>query len=359
MRHSLTFFCGLAGKTRTFSNIDINKTHSQKTIFLLLIIQLLCCSFCFTQPYSQLSTSDTITIRSKIFDTERKVIITKSLKIKNDLQNNCIIYMDADDSNINGIFLQSANNLMAYDEIPQSYLVGIIHENRNTELLEKDKLLKFLMEEVIPLLNDKFSIANQLTIAGHSFGGYFATYAFIKENVLFNSCIAISPAYWPNKSDVLDLLHQNVNIIHGNFYLTIGNKRWDDISLRKYVFKAQNIVKNKSNIFFNFTDLKGFSHNATPTVGFGAGLSFIYDEWEWQKILIEQERNLKSFPGFWGHTEIKADALFHLQRVSEAKVFYKEALKNVSADNNLPAQEKKIITKRLKHKIKSCRQKKS
>lgn len=116
--------------------------------------------------------------------------------------------MDADDANINGTFLRSANNLMAQGEMPKSYLIGIIHENRNVELLEKDSLLSFIKEELLPQLRCMFDIADRVGIAGHSFGGYFASYAFLKVNVLFNTCIAISPAYWPNKGDVIDLSSQ-------------------------------------------------------------------------------------------------------------------------------------------------------
>lgn len=337
----------------------ISKTHIEtaviKKVSAFLFIQFFICNFCIAQNYSRLSISDTITIHSKVFDDERQVIVTKSSKIKNDSkQNNCIIYLDADDQNINGIFLQSANNLMVSKEIPESYLIGIIHKNRNTELLEKYKLLNFLKEELIPLLKDKFNIADQLTIVGHSFGGYFATYAFLKDNDIYNSCIAISPAYWPNNSEIINLLLEKENLSRGNLYLSVGDKRWDEISLRKGVLKAQNILKNQKNIVFGFSELKGFSHNATPTVGFGLGLSFIYDQWEWRNILEEQENNLKLFPDFWGHIEIKADALFHLNRISEAKLFYQEALQNTSKDEKLSKSEMNEVVKRLREKIKKC-----
>lgn len=321
-----------------------------------LFIQLVGYNFCFSQNYSMLGISDTVTIYSKAFDAEKKIIITKPSKANAvGKQSNCIIYMDADDQNINGIFLQSANNLMANKEIPKSYLIGIIHKDRNTELLEKNKLLNFLKQEVIPLLKDKYNIANQITIAGHSFGGYFATYAFLKDNDIYNSCIAISPAYWPNKNDVINLLLEKGNAIHGNLYLAIGDKRWDEISLRKGVLKAQNILGNQKNIVFEFNNLKGFSHNATPTVGFGLGLNFIYDKWEWINILEEQENKLKLFPNFWGHIEIKADALFHLNRISEAKFYYQEALQNTQKDEKMSKSEMREIMKRLRNKIKQCR----
>ena len=70
--------------------------------------------------------------------------------------------------------------------------------------------------------------------------------------------------------------------------------------------------------------------------------------------LEEQDNKLKQFPDFWGHLEIKADALFHLNRVSEAKSFYQEALKNTAEDKHLSKSEMREVTKRLRTKIKKC-----
>lgn len=349
-----TLFGILLRDNRKKCKTDIGKAVSKRNNFLFILFFTF--NFCYAQVYSQLSSSDTIAIHSKVFGTERKIIVTSPSKIKNgDPPRNGIVYLDADNQNINGILLQSANNLMTNQEIPQSYLVGIIHENRNAELLEKDQLLNFLKEELIPLLRDRFGIAEPFTIVGHSFGGYFATYAFLKDNDIYNSCIAISPAYWPNKNDVLNLLQEKQSVIRGNFYLAVGDKRWDEISLRKGIFKAQNILVKQSGIVFNFSDLKGFSHNATPIVGLGLGLNFIYDGWEWTNILEEQDNKLKLFPGFWGHLEIKADALFHLNSISKAKSYYLEALVNVAKDENLSTSEMSTLTKRLRAKLKKCR----
>ncbi|MCT3662374.1 hypothetical protein CMU10_14815 [Elizabethkingia anophelis] len=326
-------------------------------ILVSFFVTILSFNFSLGQNYSQFDKSDTISISSKVFQTERKIIVTKPKKIKPDSkENSCILYLDANFRNLNGIFLQSANNLISNNEIPYGYLIGIIQEDRDSELLEKNKLLDFITEEVVPLLKKNYNISQNITIVGHSFGAYFATYAFLKNNNIFNSCIAISPAYWPNNEDVLQLMAKIVktNSVTGNFYLLTGDKRWDEISLRKYIFKAQKILNNNKKIRFSFYDLKGFSHNATPTVGFGLGLNFIYDEWEWGNILEEEEERLTDFPDFWGHLEIKGDALFHLKRVSEAKTVYQEALRKVPIDKDLSGNEKIEITKRLNNKIKNC-----
>lgn len=324
-------------------------------IFLSLFLSIIS-SLYFAQKYSELNKSDTITIKSQIFQTERKIILTKSINIKTEAKdNNCILYMDADDPNINGIMLQSVNNLIGNKEIPQGYFVGIMHEDRNNELVEKEKLYKFITEEVIPFLEKQYNISIKVTIAGHSFGAYFATFAFLRNNALFNSCIAISPAYWPNKKDVLLLMDEKINSVSGNFYLAIGDRRWDEISIRDYTIDVQKLLKTSKNIRFSFTDLVGFSHNATPTIGFGLGLNFIYDEWEWENILYEQEKRLKNDPNFWAFLEIKADALCHLKRISEAKNTYKEAMSKIHNDKYLTGKKKAENTKRLKNKYKNCR----
>lgn len=101
---------------------------------------------------------------------------------------------------------------------------------------------------------------------------------FFKNNNLFNSCIAISPAYWHNNKDVLSLIEEKKNSVSGNFFMAIGGIRWDKISLRDNASIAGKLLSDIKSLRFNFADLSGFSHNATPTVGFELGFSYIFDE---------------------------------------------------------------------------------
>jgi len=327
---------------------------------LLVIVLFLLCNLKLLQgqQFTQYGKSDTLSIQSQIFNSDRKVILTKSLMGKSDtVARKTIIYFDADDNHINGTVLQSADNLTATGEMPKSNLVGIMQVDRNTEFLEKEKLAAFLVKELIPYLKANQYDTQKITLIGHSFGGYFATYLYLTNNGLFNSCIAVSPAYWPNKKDLFnDLNSLGNNSISGNFYMAIGNKRWDDISITKYIDEMDRLLtKHQRQIRYRLNRLEGFSHNATPTVGIGLGLSYVFDLWEWQNILKEQERRLKSSPDFWGHLEIKADALYHLKRYSEAKEGY---LKSRHFLINDKEEQKEIIrtaSKRLKEKIKKCK----
>jgi hypothetical protein len=321
------------------------------TIFFILITLN-----CFCQSHSFYSQPDTLSIDSKTFGTIRKITIS----IPNDYgklkqPKNCILYVDGDDDEIAGTILQATNNLYLYDDIPQSILVGVFHENRDQELQEKNKLYDFITNEVLPKITEIYSVKKEITIVGHSFGAYFSTFCFFKNNALFNNCIAISPAYWPNKNDIYTLAEQELKKqvkLTGNFYLAIGDKRWDDISLRDGVLKFKKIFESKKNTFsFRFNDLIGFNHNSSPTVGFGLGLNFCFDEWEWGSVLEDQNRRIKSFPNFWRHYELKADALRHLKRTNEAIETYKTTIEKLNLDKEISITDRKLFLKRIEDKM--------
>ena len=311
---------------------------------------------CFCQSHSFYSKPDTLSIDSKIFGTIRKITVSIPHDYKKLKQpKNCILYVDGDDDEISGTILQATNNLYLYDDIPQSILVGIFHENRDQELQEKNKLYDFITNEVLPKITEKYSVKKEITIVGHSFGAYFSTFCFFKNNVLFNNCIAISPAYWPNKNDIYTIAVQELKKqenLTGNFYLAIGDKRWDDISLRDGVLKLKNIIESKRNNFtFRFNDLIGFNHNSSPTVGFGLGLNFCFDEWEWESVLEDQNNRIKSFPNFWRHYELKADALRHLKRTTETIETYKTTIEKLNLDKEISITDRKLILKRIEGKM--------
>lgn len=338
----------------TPNRISINKDSKMKQpiTFLLIFITL----NCFCQSHSFYSKADTLSINSKIFGTTRKITVS----IPNDYDKlkqskNCILYVDGDDDEITGTILQATNNLYLYDDIPQSILVGIFHENRDQELQEKNKLYDFIASEVLPKITEKYSVKKEITIVGHSFGAYFATFCFFKNNKIFNNCIAISPAYWPNKNDIYTIAEQelkNKENLTGNFYLAIGDKRWDDVSLRDGVFKLKTIIESTRNTFsFRFNDLIGFNQNSSPTVGFGLGLNFCFDEWEWESVLDDQNNRIKSFPNFWRHYELKADALRHLNRKTESIDTYKITIEKLTMDKEISFTDRKIFLKRIEVKM--------
>lgn len=55
---------------------------------------------------------------------------------------------------------------------------------------------KLLGSEVLPLLEQRFSLSQQRMLIGHSFGGLFASYVLSHQPELFNQYLIVSPSYW-------------------------------------------------------------------------------------------------------------------------------------------------------------------
>ena len=58
--------------------------------------------------------------------------------------------------------------------------------------------LKVIRTEIIPLIEKQYRINGDRGIAGHSFGGLFATYCLFSASDIFNRFGINSPSYWWN-----------------------------------------------------------------------------------------------------------------------------------------------------------------
>ncbi len=98
--------------------------------------------------------------------------------------------------------------------IPELIVVAIFHQDRKHDLtpthctatndgFESDglkvsgggeKFLRFIGEELIPVIERDYRTAPYRILSGHSLGGLLAVYAYLTRNDLFNAFIAMDPA---------------------------------------------------------------------------------------------------------------------------------------------------------------------
>lgn len=99
-----------------------------------------------------------------------------------------------------------------YPQMPEAILIGIINRNRSKDLTPTidsnqkyvsggaKKFSKFIREELIPEINQKYRTTKLNILIGHSFGGLFAVDLFLKYPNSFTSFISIEPSlWWDNK----------------------------------------------------------------------------------------------------------------------------------------------------------------
>jgi predicted alpha/beta superfamily hydrolase len=100
----------------------------------------------------------------------------------------------------------TVDHLVSNERLPPMIVAGVVNTNRGRDLMPtieggefapgpSDKFLGFLADELIPQLASEYPIGKYRILAGHSNGGMFSLYAFIRRPEVFQANIALSPSY--------------------------------------------------------------------------------------------------------------------------------------------------------------------
>ncbi|WMN11769.1 alpha/beta fold hydrolase [Marivirga salinae] len=96
---------------------------------------------------------------------------------------------------------------------PKMMVVGIKNTNRTRDLTPYpvdttasvwwlqdtgggDQFMKFMVDELMPYINDNYPTTSYKTLIGHSYGGLMAVYAMENYTEYFNNFIALDPSLW-------------------------------------------------------------------------------------------------------------------------------------------------------------------
>lgn len=114
-----------------------------------------------------------------------------------------------------------------YQLLPKSIVVGIANVNRYRDFTYPSNVkydnkvnpanggspnfIKFLAEEVQPLIDQNFSVTEHRTIIGQSLGGLLATEILMKRPELFDDYIIVSPSLWWDKQRLVNSAEEYFN----------------------------------------------------------------------------------------------------------------------------------------------------
>jgi len=184
--------------------------------------------------------------------------------------------------------LYVAQKSMTDGEIPQSVIVGVGYgttiigrgNNRDRDFLP-NKLKKIesgnaenfsnLIDTQLIAHLSRYSLDKQnMTIAGHSFGGLFLTYLLTKDTTIsFINLIISSPAIWRDKT-VIKKLRRSGKRIDSNIFIASGKLDDND----KDTMKLTRALKNKSNNKLKTVFYPNDNHLTVISKAFIDGLKF-------------------------------------------------------------------------------------
>ncbi len=133
--------------------------------------------------------------------------------------------------------------MSTYQLMPESIVVGIANTDRKRDMThptsdaaEKTdyptsggsaKFIQFLGEELQPLINQKYRVANERTLIGQSLGGLLASEVLLNKPELFENYVIVSPSlYWSKQSllaKVAKFLQDNPNL-DKKVFLALGKE---------------------------------------------------------------------------------------------------------------------------------------
>jgi len=182
--------------------------------------------------------------------------------------------------------------LSAQGIIPEMIVIAIINVDRNRDFspthVDKvptsggaEKFKSFVSGELIPFVNKNYRSHGYEILVGHSFGGTFATYAFLSDPDIFDAYIAISPYLMYDDAALLnqaeDLLKSKYKS-NKQFYMTLGDEPDYVASLDKFSSLIE--TKSPEELDFTYLQMKDENHGSAPHVSIYRGLESIYSGWQ-------------------------------------------------------------------------------
>lgn len=144
-----------------------------------------------------------------------------------------------------------------------------------------ERFLSFLEEELIPAIDQNFRSEPYRILFGHSLGGLLATHAYMKENTLFNSFIAVDPSFGTWDAETMDKKLEAVSKKSFDRYIYLATANWGkrNFTNRDRHVRFYEAMHSKSEGEFR-AKLEYFeheNHGSVPPIAFHNGISAIFE----------------------------------------------------------------------------------
>jgi len=164
-----------------------------------------------------------------------------------------------------------------------SIIIAIEQEERSTDFASS-AFRKFLTDELISFVDEKYRTNGYRVIIGHSLAGSFALREAIQQDSPFSSIIAISPAIKKGSIDAYEIglkkrKHKNLLSV-----FTAASDQVDDrteTSFRDGVVELRSVLEQSPHIRYRHSNIRDLGHAKTPMQGMPQGLAYVYAEEVW------------------------------------------------------------------------------
>ena len=230
-------------------------------------------------------TRDKQVIRSQILDQERILFIYLPNDYFKDTTQSYPVHYVLDAPGQSNLYFEllRMHGLMNY--VPQGIVVGLSANDRNY-LLSPDqgaeKCFQFINKEVIPFIEQTYRTKPFRVLAGHSLGGDFVFYSFLKEPTLFNAYIAGSPG---PLTQIMPLIMDHDFDANDSpytfFFSSVGSKDLTDTASFRQL-ERKFMEGDNAHLDSHFSIYPGENHISNIAINFQRALGSLYRDWQFQ-----------------------------------------------------------------------------
>lgn len=145
-----------------------------------------------------------------------------------------------------------------------------------------DAFLRFLRDELVPVIDSAYRTAPYRIVIGHSIGGLFAIYAMLSRPELFDAAIAISPSLWWDDEAVVRLAGRILDGAtaerRGFLYMTMGNEG-GRMSAGVWSMARMLELNAPPTFRWSFDILEQEDHGSVPLRSTYSGLEKLFEGW--------------------------------------------------------------------------------
>jgi len=220
-------------------------------------------------PNPAVSLGEARTIRSKVMDEDRQVMVALPESYARTAVGYPVLYLlDGGSHVLHGIattrFLASARN-----RVPEMIVVAIPNTNRSRDLTPGPgavRFQQFLAQELIPWVDSTYRTVPERILTGHSLSGSFVTHTLLNRPELFDVYVAVSAPLWRYDSLTRDMRVGLPRAAKAGavLYLTVGEH--ENAQLRRGVAEFVNALKSSDSASvprWSFVDLREQDHSST------------------------------------------------------------------------------------------------
>lgn len=169
--------------------------------------------------------------------------------------------------------------LMVNGTIEDIIMVSIGYPNgydyqtiRERDLVDApDAYLHFIVDNLVPYLEEIYSVdAENMTLTGHSLGGYWAYYALFHSDTIgkntFQNYYVGSPSMWASTDGTTMTAYEEEyytrnQTLNANVYITVGSEEDTTFKNAAYRFYKHLAERNYSDLTLKYEEIEGYDHN--------------------------------------------------------------------------------------------------